>query len=157
MQVEIGKVYDGKVTGVLKFGAFVEMEDGVSGMVHISEVANEYVNDINDHLQVGQEVKVKVISIAEDGKIALSIKKALPPVQRPAGKKPQNTGRPQKQPPMRNGGNDAVNAPYAASDMPKGPQSFEDMMSRFKKSSDEKLSDMKRNMEGKGRRGSRRK
>ena len=70
MQAEIGKVYDGKVTGVLKFGAFVEMEDGVSGMVHISEVANEYVNDINDHLQVGQEVKVKVISIAEDGKIA---------------------------------------------------------------------------------------
>ena len=83
MQVEIGKIYEGKVTGITKFGAFVEIEQGVTGMVHISEVANTYVNEIKDHVTEGQVVKVKVISIGDDNKISLSIKKALPPVQKP--------------------------------------------------------------------------
>ena len=78
MQLEVGTVLEGKVTGILKFGAFVDLGNGKSGMVHISEVANTYVNDINEHLKEGQVVKVKIVSIAEDGKIALSIKKALP-------------------------------------------------------------------------------
>ena len=76
MQIDIGSVYDGIVTGLTKFGAFVKLEDGTTGMVHISEVSNEYVNDISEHLAEGDKVKVKVIEINEKGKASLSIKKA---------------------------------------------------------------------------------
>lgn len=82
MQFEVGSIVEGKVNRITKFGAFVELAPGKTGMVHISEVANSYVNDINDFLQEGQTVKVKVLSISEDGKIALSIKKTLPPPQK---------------------------------------------------------------------------
>lgn len=82
MQLEIGKIYEGKVCEITKFGAFVEAE-GKTGMVHISEVSNTFVNDINEHLKVGQQVKVKVINITEEGKISMSIKKALPQSERP--------------------------------------------------------------------------
>ena len=75
MQPDVGKIYEGKVTGITKFGAFVELEPGVTGMVHISEVANTFVNEIRDHLTEGQQVKVKVLAVSEDGKISLSIKK----------------------------------------------------------------------------------
>ena len=78
MQLEVGKIYEGKVTGITKFGAFVELDKDTTGMVHISEVANTFVNDIKDHIQEGQTVKVKVLSVGEDKKISLSIKKALP-------------------------------------------------------------------------------
>ena len=78
MQLEVGSVIEGKITGILKFGAFVDLGGGKSGMVHISEVSSTYVNDINEFLKIGQTVKVKVVSIGEDGKIALSIKKAEP-------------------------------------------------------------------------------
>ena len=77
MQLDVGKIYEGKVTGITKFGAFVELEPGTTGMVHISEVANTFVNEIKDHLTEGQEVKVKVLSVGDDGKISLSIKKAV--------------------------------------------------------------------------------
>ena len=88
MQFEVGSIVEGKVNRITKFGAFVELAPGKTGMVHISEVANSYVNDINDFLQEGQTVKVKVLSISEDGKIALSIKKTLPPPRsgNPAGR-----------------------------------------------------------------------
>src|SRR5699024_11849006 len=66
----------GKVTGITNFGAFVELEKGKTGLVHISEVADTYVKDINEHLTVGDEIKVKVINVEDDGKIGLSIKKA---------------------------------------------------------------------------------
>ena len=68
MQPDVGKIYEGKVTGITKFGAFVELEPGVTGMVHISEVANTFVNEIRDHLTEGQQVKVKVLAVSEDGK-----------------------------------------------------------------------------------------
>ena len=77
MAVEIGAILEGKVTGITKFGAFVELEGGKTGMIHISEVAPNYVKDIREHLSVGQEVKVKVIGINEAGKVSLSIKKAV--------------------------------------------------------------------------------
>ena len=76
MLLEVGSIVEGKVTGITKFGAFVALPGGKSGMVHISEVANAYVSDIHDHLSDGQTVKVKVISITPEGKINLSIKKA---------------------------------------------------------------------------------
>ena len=76
MQIEDGSILRGKITGLAPFGAFVELEGGKTGLVHISEVSNEYVDDISHHLTAGQTVKVKVISVDEQGKISLSIKKA---------------------------------------------------------------------------------
>lgn len=74
MQPEVGAIYEGKVTGITKFGAFVSLSGGKSGLVHISEIANAYVSDVAEYLQVGQDVKVKVIGINDEGKIKLSIK-----------------------------------------------------------------------------------
>lgn len=88
MQLEVGKIYEGKVTGITKFGAFVELDKDTTGMVHISEVANTFVNEIKDHLTEGQTVKVKVLNLGDDGKISLSIKKAQPAPQR----KPRENG-----------------------------------------------------------------
>ena len=78
MAIEVGNVFEGRVTGVKPFGAFVALPEGRVGMVHISEVSNEFVQDINTVLHDGDEVKVQVINIAPDGKIALSIKRLLP-------------------------------------------------------------------------------
>lgn len=76
MSIEVGSKVKGKVTGITNFGAFVELEDKSTGLVHISEVADSYVKDINEHLTVGDEITVKVINVEKDGKIGLSIKKA---------------------------------------------------------------------------------
>ena len=88
MSIEVGSKLQGKVTGITKFGAFVELPEGSTGLVHISEVADNYVKDINDHLKVGDQVEVKVINVEKDGKIGLSIKKAK---DRPEGQKPIHT------------------------------------------------------------------
>ena len=76
MQLEVGSILEGKVTGITKFGAFISLEDGNTGLVHISEVADSYVKDVNEFLKVGDEVKVKVINIEDNGKIGLSIRQA---------------------------------------------------------------------------------
>ena len=76
MDLAVGSIVDGKVTGITKFGAFVALPEGKSGMVHISEVASSFVNDIKDFLQEGQQVQVKIIGIDQAGRINLSIKKA---------------------------------------------------------------------------------
>ena len=76
MQVEVGTVLEGKVSGIAAFGAFVELPDGKTGLVHISEVSTEYVSDVKDHLKEGQKVKVKVIG-TNNGKISLSIKQLM--------------------------------------------------------------------------------
>ena len=76
MNFTSGEILEGKVSAITKFGAFVSLPEGKSGMVHISEVANTYVKDISEHLQVGQEVKVVVLNVDEKGKLSLSIKKA---------------------------------------------------------------------------------
>ena len=75
MDPQVGSILEGKVASITKFGAFVTLEGGKSGLVHISEIANTFVNDVHDFLQEGQEVKVLVLS-AEKGRINLSIKKA---------------------------------------------------------------------------------
>ena len=82
MQLKIGEIVEGKVSGITKFGAFVDLGENTSGMVHISEVARTYVNDINEHVKLNDTVKVKVLNIGEDGKISLSIKRALDPEPR---------------------------------------------------------------------------
>ena len=89
MAIEVGNVFEGRVTGVKPFGAFVALPEGRVGMVHISEVSNEYVQDINTVLHDGDTVKVQVIQVAPDGKIALSIKRLLPrPARTDRGPRP---------------------------------------------------------------------
>ncbi|MBQ9414821.1 MAG: S1 RNA-binding domain-containing protein [Clostridia bacterium] len=136
MQFEVGTIVEGKVTGITKFGAFVELEPGKTGMVHISEIANTYVKEISEHIQEGQTVKVKILSIGDDGKISLSIKKAMPTEPRRPRQPARSPGRP----------GDYEWQP--ASRHPEG-ESFEDMMSRFKQQSDEKMSDLRRSVDGK--------
>ena len=76
MQLEVGTILEGKVTGITKFGAFVELPEGKTGMVHISEVAPTFVKEIRDYVTENQMVKVKVLSISDDGKVSLSMKKS---------------------------------------------------------------------------------
>ncbi|WMJ23659.1 S1 RNA-binding domain-containing protein [Paludicola sp. MB14-C6] len=147
MQHEIGKIVEGKVTGITKFGAFVELEDGAVGMVHISEVSQTYVNDISEHLKDQQKVTVKILNISDDGKISLSIKKAMPQ-QQAAPQRRENNNRPSdfnnrnagnSRPPRQNN-----NYNKSAQQSNNKPASFEDMLSKFIQSSDEKISDLKR-------------
>ena len=149
MQLEIGKIYEGKVKGITQYGAFVDIDGGGTGMVHISEIANTYVSEIRDHLTENQQVKVKVIGINEAGKVSLSIKKA---VENPL---------PQGQNQNRNNNrrrNDAQrskpNVWEPKKTVPMSELSFEDMLTRFKQNSEEKICALKRNTERKN--GSRR-
>ena len=148
MAIEVGNVFEGRVTGVKPFGAFVALPEGRVGMVHISEVSNEFVQDINTVLHEGDTVKVQVINIAPDGKIALSIKRLLPPPPRPPREGghfnggPRGAGRP-----PREGGRGPAREPAPRVWQPKAPArsdnlSFEDMMSRFKSQSEEKMADL---------------
>lgn len=117
MSVEVGSIVKGKVTGIKNFGAFVQLPGGKTGLVHISEVADQYVEDINEHLSVGEEVEVKVLSVGDDGKISLSIKKAKEPKPKP---------RPRKDP---------------------SPEDFEKKLSSFLKDSEDRMSTIKRQTE----------
>ena len=148
MQIEIGEIYEGKITGLTKFGAFVEFGQGKKGMVHISEIASTFVKEITDFVSEGQEVKVKVISISDDGKIALSMKKAEDPKTQLNSYKGENRERQQR--PNRLA--PRVYQPKPMATRPgdyewqsaSGTGSFEDMMSKFKQTSEEKISDLKR-------------
>ena len=139
MQIDIGSIHEGVVTGLTKFGAFVKLENGTSGMVHISEVASEYVSDISQHLAEGDKVKVKVLEINEKGKVSLSIKKAMPEQEKPKPAKP----RPQN----KNTDRGWKGAPQQESN---APMSFEDMMAKFKAQSEDKMSDIKRSSDRRG-------
>ncbi|TYR78300.1 RNA-binding protein S1 [Priestia megaterium] len=156
MSIEVGSKLQGKVTGITNFGAFVELPGGTTGLVHISEVADNYVKDINDHLKVGDEVEVKVINVEKDGKIGLSIKKAVDrperserperperPARAPRSDRPRDSHRPQRN---SRGGNDF-----------RSKETFEQKMNRFLKDSEERLSSLKRHTESKrGGRGAKR-
>ncbi|HVJ50481.1 S1 RNA-binding domain-containing protein [Desulfitobacterium sp.] len=78
MSITVGSIVEGVVTGITNFGAFIELPDKVTGLVHISEVADAYVKDVRDYLKEQDHVKVKVIHVDEKGKIGLSIKQANP-------------------------------------------------------------------------------
>jgi len=148
MSIEIGSKVQGKVTGITNFGAFVELPEGTTGLVHISEVADSYVKDVNDHLKVGDQVEVKVLS-EKDGKIALSIKKAI---ERPEGQTSSYSQRPQHK-----GRVDNRNKDSRSKGNFKPKENFEDKMARFLKTSEENLSSLKRTTESKrGGRGGRR-
>jgi len=148
MKPEIGQIYEGKVTSITNFGAFVSLPDGPDGMVHISEVSDRFVKNIQDVCNVGDIVKVKVISIADNGKIALSIKKAIekPAFDKDKDQKPQQPRKPFKKPQEQKKSTpppvfypDGVWEETVSSN-----PDFEDMMSKFKKSSQDRMSDLKR-------------
>ena len=79
MSVEVGQILEGTVSGITKFGAFILLPDGSTGMVHISEIDDSYVKDINDFLKQNEKVKVKVLAVDEKGKISLSIRRVREP------------------------------------------------------------------------------
>ncbi len=137
MQLNVGDIVEGKITGIKEYGAFADIGDGKSGMVHISEVANTYVNNINDFLKENDVFKMKVLGISEDGKISLSIKKALPPEE----KSEKQQKKPRKYVPR-----EPAKPDGSFVWMPKKSESasFEEMMNQFKATSDEKFSDLKR-------------
>lgn len=129
MQFEIGEILEGKVTGITKFGAFVSLPGGQSGLVHISEVANAFVSDINEFLSVGQTVKVKLIGV-NNGKLNLSIKKVQPPQpQQQEQRRPQPARQPQKEQPTVQ---QTVSEPSA-------DKSFEDKLKKFMQESDSRI------------------
>lgn len=139
MAIDIGTVAEGKVTGITRYGAFVTLADQTVGMVHISEISYSYVSDIHDVLSVGQEVRVKVISVDEKGRVGLSIKKAL-------------TSGAANGPVPRTGGSVRRQAKPAPQE-----QSFEDKLKAFMQTSDSRISDLRHNTDRKtgSRRGKR--
>jgi len=142
MAIEVGSKLEGKVTGITHFGAFVDLSGGVTGLVHISEIADSYVKDVHEHLKINDVVTVKVINVDKDGKIGLSIRQAVdrPPEQQqpPRGPRGDRGGRSFKP-----GGSSRI--------------SFEDKMLRFLRDSEERMSNLKKSTESKrGGRGGRR-
>jgi S1 RNA binding domain protein len=126
--VSVGAILEGVVTGITNFGAFVELPGGVTGLVHISEVADTYVRDVKDYLKEQERIKVKVINIDANGKIGLSIKQANP----------------------RDTESHSDRARSRTSN-----ESFEDKLARFLKESDEKQQEFRRSTDAKrGGRGS---
>ena len=135
MELSVGQIVEGTITGITNFGVFVDLGEGKSGLVHISEVARSYVNDIKEFVKIGDTVKMKVLTIGEDGKISLSIKKALEPEK--TEERREKRERKFTPPPKPDGS-------YTWMPKKNEPASFEEMMSRFKQTSDEKISDLKR-------------
>ena len=126
MALEKGTVVKGKITGIAKFGAFIELQEKQVGLVHVSQISNDYITDINQHLKVGDIVKVKILGMSKGDKYDLSIKQAgdVPPV-----KHSKPSYHPKKDKPA--------------------PGTFEDKITSFLKQSEERLLDLKKNIEGK--------
>ena len=137
MVLEPGTIVEGTVTGITQFGVFLSFGEGKTGLVHISEIAPEYVKNIRDHVNENDVVNAKILTIDENGKISLSIKQAILEARAkekkknarktPASSRPDDIAWPQKS----------------------KPASFEDMMAKFKQDSDEKLSVMKKGLDAK--------
>jgi Predicted RNA binding protein (contains ribosomal protein S1 domain) len=135
MQIEVGSIMEGKVTGISNFGAFVSLPDGKNGMVHISEISSSYVKEINDFIKIGDQVKVKVINIDDRGKVALSIKRVAEEKAPPA---PKHSTAPSEYTPPTSAYGNSKKKTAATGD------AFEDMLNKFKSESDEKISDLKK-------------
>lgn len=155
MAIEVGSKLQGKVTGITHFGAFVELPGGVTGLVHISEIADNYVKDVNDHLKLEDTITVKVINVDKDGKIGLSIKQTVdkPLEARPA---PSERGfernRDRGDRPERGGDRGGYRQ-----NRPAPKATFEERINRYLKDSEDRLSTLRRNTDSKrGGRGARR-
>lgn len=166
MSIEVGSIVDGVVSGITNFGAFINLPENKVGLVHISEVADVYVKDVNDFLKEQDKVKVKILSVDDKGKIALSVKQAQEkkPEERPQQREQRSfNARPQRESgaPMRQEGFRASGGDFRRSNSRFGGgsnASFEDKLSRFLKDSDERLTDLSRKTDSKrgGRGGGRR-
>jgi len=162
MEISVGAILEGNIKSITKFGAFVSLPGGRSGLVHISEIAHSYVADVKDFLTEGQEVKVKVVSIDEAGRINLSIKKATPPPPRPQnpqrerqgggnrsdfrGKNDRPFNKDREGAPRSNNGPRPNSQPRTAPAAPSqaaGPADFEARLKQFMQMSDSKLSDLR--------------
>ncbi len=136
MELEAGGIYEGKVTGITKFGAFVSFEGGKSGLVHISEVANSFVSDVSEHVKLGQSVRVKVLSFTDSGKINLSIKQVE---QGPAVEKPRQEAPKRFAAPVRH--EKYVMAPVQTVNESSDNLDFEDRLKKFMQESDSRIAD----------------
>lgn len=119
MPVSVGELVEGTVTGITNFGAFIQLPEGKSGLVHISEISHDYVEKVADYLKKDQKVKVKVLSISKEGKISLSIRQAKPKTNKP------------------------VEIEWIKTDDRQKTMSFEDKMNKFLKDSNEKMDQIK--------------
>ncbi|MGX6429450.1 S1 domain-containing RNA-binding protein [Levilactobacillus yonginensis] len=179
MAIEVGAKVSGKVSGITNFGAFVDLGDHKTGLVHISEISDGFVKDIHDVLSVGDEVTVKVLTVGDDGKIGLSIRKAT---DKPASERPQhsrsehhgehsehhggnhdfhgNGGRGGESHGNAHGGrrfenngsrphHNSANGRFSGHHAAQHEESFDDLMSGFMKQSEDRLATIKRNTEGK--------
>lgn len=135
MGLEVGTVVEARVTGITKFGAFAALPEGKSGLVHISEIASGYVNDVAEHLSIGQTVKVLILSIAPDGKINLSIKRAE---SRTA---PKTQSGPRTERPARQESQPRQTASPQMVNTNSGNEDFEDRLKRFMRESDSRIAD----------------
>ena len=135
MDLSVGQIAEGKITGITNFGVFVDLGSGKSGLVHISEVSRTYVNDIKEFVKVNDVVKMKILTISDDGKISLSIRRALEP------EKSENR---REKPVKRANAPQKIDSTYTWTAKKAEPASFEEMMNRFKQTSDEKFLDLKR-------------
>ena len=156
MSIEVGAKLPGKVSGITNFGAFIDLGEGKTGLVHISEVSNGFVKDIHDVLTVGDEVTVKVTSVGDDGKVGLSIRKAQDQPEEPKREfqrrenNDYQNNRERNQRPVQK-------KQFIRAQPTNSKQDFDSLMSSFLKDSDDRLSSLKRNTEGKrGGRGGRR-
>lgn len=119
MSIAVGKIVEGTVTGITNFGAFVQLPEGKSGLVHISEISHDYVEKVSDYLKRNEKVKVKVLSISNDNKISLSIRQAKPKSNKP------------------------VEIDWNSPDDKQKSMSFEDKLNSYLKDSSEKLNQMR--------------
>ena len=138
MALTVGTVVEGTVVGITNFGEFVQIEGAGTGLIHISEIANEYVRDVNNHLKMNEKVKVKVLNVdPSNGKVDLSLKQAAAPST------PGLSAPPMLPRSYRRGGRGKRELPEGADPV------FEEKLSKFLKSSEERLLDIKRNIEAK--------
>jgi S1 RNA binding domain protein len=139
MAVETGAILDGTVVKLLKYGVIVSLPDNLSGLIHISEVADEYVHDVSDYFREGDGVKVKVLGKRDEGRYELSAKQA-------EARKPM-AGAPARpaggQAPRTFGGDHRERS--------SGPQSFEERLTDFLKESNRKQNELKRDRDGRRR------
>ena len=137
MGLEVGSIVEGRVTGITKFGAFVALPGGKSGLVHISEVANSFVSDVHDHVQMGQTVKVRVLSVSDEGKINLSLKR----VEEAAEPQPRQEVRRSAPRSPAPAAPRVVTPERTAADGPSANQDFEDRLKKFMQDSDSRIAD----------------
>ena len=157
MAIKVGAKVSGKVTGITNFGAFVKLENGKTGLVHISEISYKFIKNIHDVLKVGDTVTVKVLRIGHDGRISLSMKQAEPASEREKYFKNKRRFHHNHYHGHHYHGRYHGRGHYHGYRNYHRKPSFNDLMSKFLKQSQSRMSVLKKNTEGKrGGRGGRR-